>query len=584
MTLSTTTSRISFAGNGVTTAFAVSFKFNADADLTVILRVDSTKVETTQVITTNYTVSGAGADSGGTVTMLTAPATGESLTIFRDAALIQETDYVENDKFPAEDHEDALDLLTMLTQRLDNRLDRAIVLSEGNTDSGFDPTLPETVVTAGAILIVKTDLSGFELTTVANIGDFGFPAGNGLLAKTGPLTSSARTITGTTDEIDVTAGDGVAGDPTLGLADNLVAPGNEKLRLPIGTSAQRPSSPIDGDERYNTDLENGEMRVDDTWVPYLKTKQGFINLIIQADTTTNANDSIKITSADGTALSADNPGFVIMGSTTAGRLVVEKVTADVTIDLTGADYSFAADLTDQELSVYALFDGGVKFGVALLNREKSFLDTLDSATPGDINLNTEILVNTALVADAAALEIAYFRADFDLTGGDAEKQWIIKTDLDDINLGPNPKVITASYNTNAGQSVANTGTTQVDFEDLVKDPFNTVTIGASWVFTAPRAMSVNVDASVLFSDNIWALGNFIKMELFKNGSLHKFLFQMEFQSSDNGGGETNTIGGSAYVVLAKGDTINAEVGQNGSGSTNLNNLATNNYINITEVI
>lgn len=66
-------------------------------------------------------------------------------------------------------------------------------------------------------------------------------AGTGLIAKTGTGAGEKRTITGTTDQVTVADGDGVAGNPTislpvavttsLGLADTAVQPGD------IGTAA-----------------------------------------------------------------------------------------------------------------------------------------------------------------------------------------------------------------------------------------------------------------------------------------------------------------------------------------------------------
>ena len=47
MTVSSTTTKNSYSGNGSTTTFAYGFKIFADADLTVILR-SSTGVETVQ--------------------------------------------------------------------------------------------------------------------------------------------------------------------------------------------------------------------------------------------------------------------------------------------------------------------------------------------------------------------------------------------------------------------------------------------------------------------------------------------------------------------------------------------------------
>lgn len=139
MTISSTTNRVSFSGNGVTTAFSFPYLFLDDSDLVVVLR-DSTGTETTKTLTTHYTVTGEGVQAGGTVTMLTAPATGETLVIYRDPSLTQDLDLVENDSLPVESLEQRLDKLTMFCQRLKDRVDRSIVLKE--TDSASNLQLP----------------------------------------------------------------------------------------------------------------------------------------------------------------------------------------------------------------------------------------------------------------------------------------------------------------------------------------------------------------------------------------------------------------------------------------------------------
>ena len=53
MTVSSTQTRVSYSGNGTTTAFAVPFYFLANSDLLVVLR-SSAGVETTQVLNTNF--------------------------------------------------------------------------------------------------------------------------------------------------------------------------------------------------------------------------------------------------------------------------------------------------------------------------------------------------------------------------------------------------------------------------------------------------------------------------------------------------------------------------------------------------
>lgn len=141
MTISTTNSRINHNGNGVTTDFSFPYRFLADADLVVIL-TNASGVDTVQTITTDYTLAGEGLDTGGTVTMLTPPAPGEVLTIYRDMTLTQEVDYIEGDSFPSTTHETALDRLTMIAQQQQDLLDRSFKLPDTFVASGESLTLP----------------------------------------------------------------------------------------------------------------------------------------------------------------------------------------------------------------------------------------------------------------------------------------------------------------------------------------------------------------------------------------------------------------------------------------------------------
>ena len=82
MTISTTTIKNSFSGNGSTTEFTYTFKLSDEDEIQVIER-SSTGVETVKTKTTHYTVGGVGNASGGTVTMGSAPATGVTLILRR---------------------------------------------------------------------------------------------------------------------------------------------------------------------------------------------------------------------------------------------------------------------------------------------------------------------------------------------------------------------------------------------------------------------------------------------------------------------------------------------------------------------
>lgn len=132
MTISTTASRISYNGNGSTTAFSFPYRFLTNADLTVI-KVAADGTETTLTLNTNYTVTGADDDAGGTVTVSVAPLSGQRLVIYRSVSITQEVDYITGDAFPAETHERALDRLTMVAQQHQDAIDRSAKLSETST-------------------------------------------------------------------------------------------------------------------------------------------------------------------------------------------------------------------------------------------------------------------------------------------------------------------------------------------------------------------------------------------------------------------------------------------------------------------
>ena len=196
MTLETTQNRISYAGNGSTTGFAFPYKFLEDSDLKVILR-DASGVETEKTLTTHYTVTGAEEDGGGTVTMLTAPATGESLTIIREPAETQDLDLVENDPLPAEELEKRLDKSMMVQQRALDKIDRAVRLTDGLAET-FDTELP-TVLTPSTLLGINAAGDGFALVaptsltfndTVINVADYG-AVGDGTTDDAVALTAAA---------------------------------------------------------------------------------------------------------------------------------------------------------------------------------------------------------------------------------------------------------------------------------------------------------------------------------------------------------------------------------------------------------
>ena len=167
MTVSSATNKVSYNGNGSQTVFAYGFKIFDEDDLTVIIR-NASGGETTQTITTHYTVSGVGVASGGNVTMGSAPASGESITIIREQPLTQGLDLVPNDPFPAALLEDTLDKFAFMVQKHEEVLSRTIKGSKTTTIT--NPSFTEDA-TARANKIFAFDGSG-NIDITQEIGVF----------------------------------------------------------------------------------------------------------------------------------------------------------------------------------------------------------------------------------------------------------------------------------------------------------------------------------------------------------------------------------------------------------------------------
>ena len=170
MTVSSTTVKNSYSGNGSTTQFAYGYKIFADSDLIVIIRTDSTGVETVKTLTTHYTVAGAGDASGGSITFTSGntPASGQTVVIIREVPQTQAIDYIANDPFPAESHEEGLDRATMTTQQLQEEVDRSIKISRTNTMTSTEFTVG---ATDRANKVLAFNSSG-EISVTQELGTF----------------------------------------------------------------------------------------------------------------------------------------------------------------------------------------------------------------------------------------------------------------------------------------------------------------------------------------------------------------------------------------------------------------------------
>lgn len=165
MTVTTTTSRVSYTGDGQTREFAVPFPFLDQQDIRVTL-VGEGQGEKSQTLGMDYTVSGAGAVSGGAVSMTTSPIAGQSLVIWREVTLTQGTSLRESGPLPAATLERMADRSMMAAQQLAEQMVRTIRAPVG--DAGINLELPS--VTARASRFLAFDGEGNVTTETLSVG------------------------------------------------------------------------------------------------------------------------------------------------------------------------------------------------------------------------------------------------------------------------------------------------------------------------------------------------------------------------------------------------------------------------------
>lgn len=131
MALTNETSRVQFDGPDGSTVFAIPFPFLENSHIKVVL-TDADGADTMLAEVTDYDLLNN--VTGGTLTLVVALAAGELLTVYRELPLTQPADYANQDAFPAESHETALDRLTMLVQQISRTLARSVRFTESSPD------------------------------------------------------------------------------------------------------------------------------------------------------------------------------------------------------------------------------------------------------------------------------------------------------------------------------------------------------------------------------------------------------------------------------------------------------------------
>lgn len=171
MSLNSVINRNNYLGTNLLTTYSYGFKIFSEDDLKVVVRVIATGVETVLTKTTDYTVTGVGSTSGGTIVLVNSGqawlTTGYlksqyALSIRRYRELKQSADFKNQGDFYPEMHETAFDKAMMIDQQQQDELNRAVKFPSSVDPTTFNPELPATLVGMARRTFITNDAgSGF---------------------------------------------------------------------------------------------------------------------------------------------------------------------------------------------------------------------------------------------------------------------------------------------------------------------------------------------------------------------------------------------------------------------------------------
>jgi hypothetical protein len=227
---------------------------------------------------------------------------------------------------------------------------------------GSSTLVARTLSTSGGGISVSNGdgVSGnptFQLTGVASaIANIG--VATGLISIQNGTTGTAVNILGTTNQIDVTNGNGT-GNPTIAISSNPALPGTEGVVLPSGTTGERAGSPTNGTLRYNTTIALLEAYLNGAWTT-LASGSGVTSILTGTGLTGGPITSTGTISIANTAVTAGSYGGATKTLTATvnaqGQLTA---LAETPIAITNAQVSGLGTMSTQNASAVAITGGTI---------------------------------------------------------------------------------------------------------------------------------------------------------------------------------------------------------------------------------
>ena len=184
-----------YTGNGSTTAYPFSFKVFSTAEVTVV-QTNLSLIETTLTLGTNYTVSlnaNQNSNPGGTVNMVTAPASGFLITLTSSLGYTQTLDLTNQGGFYPSTINDALDRATIQIQQLNQQVSRSVKVNISSSVSPAD--LINTIISSAAS----------STTSATNAATSASNAATSATSASGSATSASTSASTATTQASVAA-------------------------------------------------------------------------------------------------------------------------------------------------------------------------------------------------------------------------------------------------------------------------------------------------------------------------------------------------------------------------------------------
>lgn len=273
--------------NGSQTVFDTDWTADAASDVVVYARADGVAPnDVTQIVSPSlYNVTFVGAEQFVRVTFLSGRTLGDVITITRNTPEDRDNLYINTNFTPSMLNGDFGRYLMMIQQ---NTLHWSQLMPRYNTSATVEPVvdtilpiLPaETVWVKNAantaIIAASFPEAGAasKVDTYVTIEDERANEPNsyplsiiaaGIMVNNPGTGINIRTLTGTTDQINIANGSGAAGNPTFSIANNPVMPGTAGMGIPQGTTAQRVTPATGIGLRFNTDLGQIEFWDGSSW-------------------------------------------------------------------------------------------------------------------------------------------------------------------------------------------------------------------------------------------------------------------------------------------------------------------------------